>query len=374
MDKNKLNILTLFAGREHFLKINLQYVEDALARGIIDQVHIWNFTYKPSDCAYLLARYPSVNTYHPHPAQLAKYKIVVIGRVGDYSNWGNRISPVRKEILRYISQLKNKICLKRKKAIQSFLSFPLWSYTYYPYYAQFLKENPGSVVIKMDDDICFFDVARLKQFIEYVRYDSTAAVVSANVVNNGLAASRMMGAGVLSPIAGVAADDTDQAWWKNSGWGNLAHTHFLDNREHYTSLALTPSRVRSGVRMSINFVATKHYQVMQRSIFHKDDEACWSQHEYQWLRQFRRACKQKLSLRYIEDKKAIQSICNIISEVEAQKIYSYWRKRKMLFHRWHNTFFPNLIACHHSFSIQEIDPVILHRYEKLALSLFPDKR
>ena len=119
-------IFTCFAGRERYLKLLVPYVNTLLSRGLIDEVHFWDYTRDPSDADYIRTL--------PFSIFVPKSK----------ENWGD----------------------------------------YYRYYTPAKYPNPDAVIIKCDDDIVYIDVDHFADFIAARRAHPEALIFSASVINN----------------------------------------------------------------------------------------------------------------------------------------------------------------------------------------------
>lgn len=59
MDTKARTILVTFAGRRDRMAILTRYVEAAIARGLIDEWHVWDFARNPDDARWLRSRFPT---------------------------------------------------------------------------------------------------------------------------------------------------------------------------------------------------------------------------------------------------------------------------------------------------------------------------
>lgn len=120
--------MTCFAGRRRYLEILVKYVDKLIAKGLVDEFHMWDFTRDPEDAVWI-------------QENCCRFKIF---QVQDKSNW--------KE--------------------------------YYMHYAKINYPDPDTVLIKCDDDIVFIDVEQFQSFIDIRRSRPDYFVAFASIVNN----------------------------------------------------------------------------------------------------------------------------------------------------------------------------------------------
>ena len=119
-------IFTCFAGRERYMKLLVPYIKTLVSRGLIDEVHLWDYTREPSDADYIRTL--------PFSILVPKTK----------ENWRD----------------------------------------YYKYYTPAKYPNPDTVIIKCDDDIVYIDVDHFEDFIAARRAHPEALIFSPSVINN----------------------------------------------------------------------------------------------------------------------------------------------------------------------------------------------
>lgn len=120
-------IFTIFAGRKRYLECLTQYLDILLDRGLITEVHLWNYTRSPIDSIYL--------------NKLAKRRGYV-----------------------------------HKKP---FVRMSKWD-AYYAYYVE-AQYNDDDILIKCDDDVVYIDVDAFAQYLNEVR---DGGLYYPNIVNN----------------------------------------------------------------------------------------------------------------------------------------------------------------------------------------------
>eukprot|EP01033_Poteriospumella_lacustris_P016587 gene16587-11864_t len=153
-------IYSIFAGRKWFMEIHLQYTNELLRRGYVDEVHIWDFCDKgnltpawrkvtDANRAYLVA---FVNATDRHP--------------------GYRYFPPR----------------PRRRPVNGTVTVETYEYApYYQYYAA-AEGAEDDVLIKADDDVVFLDLARFPSFVAMVqghqRQQQAPVLYFPNILNN----------------------------------------------------------------------------------------------------------------------------------------------------------------------------------------------
>lgn len=123
-----MNVAITFAGRRDRMSILQSYMNEALATGILQKWHVWDYSRTPEDAEWI--------------ASLESDKIKVF-------------APSQKD-------------------------------TYEDCYAFYTpdKFRPDDVFVKIDDDIVFVDLPGLQRFVDYRRQHPEYYILSANVVNN----------------------------------------------------------------------------------------------------------------------------------------------------------------------------------------------
>jgi len=69
----------------------------------------------------------------------------------------------------------------------------------YQYYGANVDRYQNDIFLKCDDDIVFFDLDRLAEFIDFRRRNTGYFLLSANVVNNGVCAYFQQASGAIPP-------------------------------------------------------------------------------------------------------------------------------------------------------------------------------
>jgi hypothetical protein len=118
--------------------------------------------------------------------------------------------------------------------------------------------DPGSVYVKLDDDICFVAPGSLRALAAFRLYHEDYLIVYANTVNTVLASYIHQHLGIMDTTAGTARPDAlCPAAWRSGRFAAAAHRQFLkavhdDGLDRYRFGVWT---LQSGKRCSINACA-----------------------------------------------------------------------------------------------------------------------
>ncbi len=356
-------ILVTFAGRRDRMALLDRYAREAMARGLIDEWHVWGFARNAVDSAWLAETYPVVQTTPsqgfdyfslPRPLSLRGSKALLdfsvraahdahlglrrrMGAGPSYEivlgGWGNSASAIRvfdraedltacaardsqpvrgqvfmtPELLPEFSAAEFSlelgeagVQLTRDGAALFGLLEPVapgefdilyrtgfgangdWRFSqfsehgarrflagpepHYPadamfytrayqYYGARREEFSRDILLKCDDDIVYFDLDKLAEFIAFRRAHQEYFLVSANVVNNGVCAFFQQQAGAIP--ASLMALEMPPAGMCGSLWGSGAkaealHRYFLAASQKFGG---ERPPIPWNERISINFVA-----------------------------------------------------------------------------------------------------------------------
>lgn len=155
-------------------------------------------------------------------------------------------------------------------------NFPADSMFYtraYQYYGAHRERYRNDIFLKCDDDIVFFDIARLRDFIAFRRENPHYFLVSANVVNNGVCAHFQQAAGAIP-----SSDDTFEAppggmcgsLWSSGVKAERLHALFLENPAAFINARREPILWKE--RISINFVSWLGEDIIHIPDIMSDDE------------------------------------------------------------------------------------------------------
>ncbi|CAJ0890610.1 hypothetical protein AMST5_04064 [freshwater sediment metagenome] len=126
----------------------------------------------------------------------------------------------------------------------------------YQYYGANVDRYQNDIFLKCDDDIVFFDLDRLAEFIDFRRRNTGYFLLSANVVNNGVCAYFQQASGAIPP--GFDDYEMPRGGMCGSLWGSGAkaqrlHEFFLKNTAAFRDAARAP--ICWTERVSINFIS-----------------------------------------------------------------------------------------------------------------------
>ena len=190
-------IFTCFAGRERYLKILLNYIEQLVKKDLVDDVHIWDYTRNIEDSEFL-------------KKSCERYKILTPKNKENYGD-------------------------------------------YYRYYRSSRYPDPDTVLIKCDDDIVYIDIDNFKNFIDSRIENKNAVIFSPSVINNPLCGIIQIQSNLLPNFKPEDIDMTSE------GAQNV-HKYFIDNRKVFIKNSLKTERLcilpyEMKCRFNINFIA-----------------------------------------------------------------------------------------------------------------------
>lgn len=143
----------------------------------------------------------------------------------------------------------------------------------YQYYGANLDRYQNDIFLKCDDDIVFFDLDRLAEFIDFRRRNTGYFLLSANVVNNGVCAWFQQASGAIP----VDFDDFEMprggmcgSLWSSGAKAQRLHELFLKNPAAFRDAARAP--ICWTERVSINFVSWLGADLMHIPDIMADDE------------------------------------------------------------------------------------------------------
>jgi hypothetical protein len=143
----------------------------------------------------------------------------------------------------------------------------------YQYYGANLDRYQNDIFLKCDDDVVFFDLDRLAEFVDFRRRNTGYFLLSANVVNNGVCAYFQQASGAIP--AGFDVFEMPKGGMCGSLWGSGAkaqrlHELFLKNPAVFRDAARAP--ICWLERVSINFVSWLGADLMHIPDIMADDE------------------------------------------------------------------------------------------------------
>ena len=357
-------ILVTFAGRRDRMRLLTRYVDAAIARGLVDEWHVWEFARNAEDARWLQGRFPVAQTtpnnaleyfrlprrleLRDSPASLSfRLRAVNDAHIGlrrlsgegpDYEivlgGWNNAASAIRKfdergalcdrasiaqrpqpnlarstpgllpefgflnveldigenGLLVRVSgetvlhdpapigrgafeplyrtgfgangdwrfaEFANHPARRFVVGPESYHSGDAMFYTRaYQYYGATADEYRDDVILKCDDDIVYFDLDRLEEFIDFRRRHPEFFMASANVVNNGVCA-------FFQQVDGTVSDSEDAfelppgglcgSLWGEGKKAERLHRSFLRDPARFAAARGEP--IVWNQRISINYIA-----------------------------------------------------------------------------------------------------------------------
>jgi hypothetical protein len=126
----------------------------------------------------------------------------------------------------------------------------------YQYYGANLDRYRNDIFLKCDDDIVYFDLSRLRDFIAFRKENPQYFLVGANVVNNGACAYFQQTSGAIPSDVGafeLPPDGFCGSLWSSGAMAESLHDLFLKNPAAFACEGHEP--IIWNKRMSINFVS-----------------------------------------------------------------------------------------------------------------------
>jgi hypothetical protein len=125
----------------------------------------------------------------------------------------------------------------------------------YQHYVDRADDYVDTVFLKCDDDIVYFDLDRLAEFIRFRCDNPNYFLVSANVINNGICAQVQQSLGMLPQALKleIPPGGFGGSLWESGSTAEAVHRHFLAAPAAFKRSA--PATFIPRQRFSINFVA-----------------------------------------------------------------------------------------------------------------------
>jgi len=125
----------------------------------------------------------------------------------------------------------------------------------YAHYVEQADDYTDTVFLKCDDDIVYFDLERLPEFIRFRTDHPEYLLTSANVINNGLCAQLQQNEGLLpsSLDLQIPPGGFGGSLWESGATAEAVHRHFLARPASFKRSA--PEIFIPQERFSINFVS-----------------------------------------------------------------------------------------------------------------------
>ena len=199
---------TVLAGRRANLKLQEKYWVDLHKKGLITQVHLWDFTYRSK----------------PEEGKLDQEWMHTKAKQHDFIRiFTPPVPPGRKQNYR----------------------------PFYEYYAKNVSKD--DVITKVDDDIVWVNVSEFKCFVQFVAESVDTFLVSANVVNNGVVAHFQQKLGSIPHDLGTFEYPPRGAkgrLWESPVKALKLHEYFVSHKSDFYREGVFQFRER----ISINFI------------------------------------------------------------------------------------------------------------------------
>ena len=381
--KKQRTILVTFAGRRDRMDILTRYADAAIARGLIDEWHVWEFSRNVDDARWLREKFPVAQVTPNHsfeyfrlPKRLSlmgakasmsaavratnDVHIGLMRRSGSgasyeivFGGWNNRASAIRRfdtplallNVTERDAQLEPVQIRNTPNLLPEFgfseidieigtdglkvyfdgsllmhdadavtpgdfeilyrtgygangdwrfpdfkdhparlfvcgpdAHFPKETLFYnraYQYYNANYDSYKDDIILKCDDDIVYFDLDRLADFIDFRRDHEEYFLVSANVVNNGVCAHFQQATGAIPRVSmecELPPGGLCGSLWANGIKAEALHHLFLDAPASFQAGSTDPSIWNE--RISINFVA-----LLGRDLIHIPDVSPDDEHD-----------------------------------------------------------------------------------------------
>ena len=247
-------IFSIFSGRRQFLEISHHYFDIFLNLNLIDEIHYWDYT-KDSinkNYLYILIQTKNLNTYSKKNSKKKQNYYIKNKQPLNFLNETNRLS--------------------------------LWL-EFYKFYSQERNLQDDDILIKLDDDIVYYDIQTFQFYINMIKKYSFNSFNSSNsnnhsnnqqqqcnlffpnIINNDVCAYiqtnysihnllprseidlKYLSYGNPDPLTGYTQFIS---WFLNSEKAVLIHNDFLSNINKYKTIQ-EPEIIQWNSRISINF-------------------------------------------------------------------------------------------------------------------------
>lgn len=212
-------IMTCFAGRRRYLEILVKYVDKLIAKGLVDEFHMWDYTRDPEDSVWIRDN-------------CQRFKVF---QVQDKNTW--------KE--------------------------------YYMHYAHIKYPDPDTVLIKCDDDIMFIDIDQFQSYINKRRANPNNLLAFASIVNNKVPCLMQHSFGQWPEMQFSEIDSLHHS-------GEICarlHNYFIKNKDDFINISKKLAERKCVVQrdpaalVNINFFA-----ILAKDLYLF--EHCWEKDEY----------------------------------------------------------------------------------------------
>jgi len=218
-------IMTCFAGRRRYLEILVRYVDKLIAKGLVDEFHMWDYTRDPEDAVWIREN-------------CQRFKIF---EVEDKSLWRE----------------------------------------YYMYYANIKYPDPDTVLIKCDDDIMFIDIDQFQSYIDKRRENPHNLLAFASIVNNKVPSLIQHAYGQWPEMT---IDEIGYLFFSAEICARL-HKYFIKNKDDFLNISRNLTGFKNEIHhhnpaalVNINFFA-----ILAKDLYLF--EHCWENDEYNLAQQ-----------------------------------------------------------------------------------------
>lgn len=208
-------ILTCFAGRKRNMEILLMYTDRLNAMGLLDEMHIWDFSKDEGDGKWLSDGFQRQSTEGPEEGRRHPY-----ARLFSVQNKGSWLE----------------------------------------YYGHYTRDRyPEHIIIKSDDDIVFVDVESFERFIKKRTDDQETLLMFPSIVNNGICVGHQWERGYIDKEFGpFPKNSTSARLYGSPRLVASLHRQFVEKNEEWMDRARKTDetiKIPIGQRISINFFA-----------------------------------------------------------------------------------------------------------------------
>jgi len=201
------------AGRRRFLEILTRYLLPL--RGFVDRVDLWLNTAAAADVAYLQALSMSVQPVY--------YRLVEVPPPTTLTPGG-----------------KSKLGM----------SYHIGAF--YPHAAE-----PGTVYVRLDDDICYIAPGAIRTLVEYRVRHPEPFLVYPTIINNSLMSAMLQAHGAFGKEIGDCPYDILGRGWHDGRFAEAVHRRFIQavKRRDLTKWRLPDKRFTDYERVSVNAIS-----------------------------------------------------------------------------------------------------------------------
>lgn len=205
-------ILSCFVGRKRYLEILSVYIDILLAKKLVDEIHIWDYTREESDAAWIRERWP----------------------------------------LEYIFEVRDKSTYRE----------------YYQYYSKERYPEDDTVLVKCDDDIVYIDTDAFGEFIIQRKADTHPLLATACVINNPICSI------FLYKTSNFNFGDSKDVHFFTPDHATFMHESFLEGKIEKSASPRFHKLFFKDFKVNINFIAvlSRDFDILSKHIGKVNDE------------------------------------------------------------------------------------------------------